>query len=63
MNKIAKKNRYVILGNQIQLKFIHKILKEEPFYFYTEFLGTHMIDFSYYNYEYLIKDGIQVIKF
>ena len=63
MNKLAKKDRYVVLGNQIQVSSIQKLFKTEPFYFYTEYLGTYMIDFSLLKHEYVFKDGVQMIKF
>ena len=40
MNEIADINRYVVLGNQIQTTSLKNIFWSEPFYFYTEYLGS-----------------------
>ena len=46
MSDQANKKRYVVLGNQIQPYKLQNIFNTAPFYFYTEFLGSNMIDFS-----------------
>ena len=58
MNKQARKNRYVVLGNQVQIGELSNIFGGEPFYFYTEYLGTNMIDFSYPRKEKINRDGL-----
>lgn len=35
----------------------------EPFYFYTEYLGSNMIDFSSASRENVVVDGIMVTKY
>lgn len=63
MNKQARKDRYVVLGNQIQIGELNSIFGGEPFYFYTEYLGTNMIDFSNPRKEKVMKDGLQLTKY
>ena len=48
-----------MLGNQVQ----NKGLFGNDFYFYNEYLGTNMIDFSWPHKEIVLRDGIQVIKY
>lgn len=63
MNKQAGKNRYVILGNQVQNGGFHSLLGGDAFFFYTEYLGTNVIDFSWPGSDTVTKDGLQVVKY
>lgn len=46
MSEQANKKRYIVLGNQIQTQKLGYQFWTEPFYFYTEYLGSNLIDFS-----------------
>lgn len=55
------KNWYVILGNQVQFHSLKKILGLESFYFYTEYLGSNLIDFSGYSQKNVQIDGLDFV--
>ena len=62
MNKLAGQQRYVVQGNQVQLGLMSEI-GLQTFYYYSEFLGSNLIEFSATSRSLLAKDGLQVYRY
>ena len=62
MNTATGQNRYVVLGNQVQLSVLSEI-GLQSFYLYVEFLGSLLPQFSSSNRSLVVKDGLQIYRF